>query len=126
MNEIMHFDAGLSSSALFIHGHDSARVEVDPGVTRQVLGFNETLMVCRVWFETGARGVPHVHPHAQVTYVEKGRFLFRVGSETREVSAGDCVQIPQGELHGAECLDAGILLDCFSPARADFLEESKS
>lgn len=118
--------APLPTSERFIIGVDVPRVTVDPGVVRQVLGYNEDLMTCRVWFETGSRGAPHAHPHAQVTYVEAGRFLFQVGSQTREVAAGDCVQIPPGILHGAECLEAGILIDSFSPAREDFLAEQQS
>lgn len=121
MSETQHLEADMGSSAVFVHGRNAEAVEVDPGVRRQILGYNDGLMTCRVWFETGARGAPHAHPHTQITYVEKGRFLFLVGSETREVIAGDCVQIPSGAVHGAECLEAGILLDNFSPARADFL-----
>lgn len=112
------------ASALFVHGEQAERREVDPGVWRQVLAHNAELMTCRVWFEAGAQGAPHAHPHAQVTYVEQGRFMFLIGDETREVRAGDCVQIPPDTLHGAECLEAGILLDSFSPARADFLQEA--
>lgn len=118
--------ADMSGSAVFVHGRDVESIEVDPGVRRQVLGYNDGLMTCRVWFETGAQGKPHAHPHTQITYVEKGRFLFLVGSETSEVIAGDCVQIPSGTLHGAECLETGILLDSFSPARADFLSGQAS
>lgn len=108
-------------SDLFIHGAESEPVPVDPGVRRQILGYNAELMTCRVWFDRGAVGTLHAHPHSQVTFVEKGRFRFRVGDEEKEVGPGDCVLIPSGALHGAVCLDDGILIDNFSPAREDFL-----
>ena len=123
MSESRRPDPSILRSAVFTHGSDAERREVDPGIKRQILGYSEGLMICRVWFKSGARGLPHTHPHAQVTYVEKGRFLFLVGSRSQEVGAGDCVQIPPGALHGAECLEEGILIDSFSPAREDFLTE---
>lgn len=112
----------MPHSDLFVMGADIAPELVDPGIRRQILGYNAELMTCRVWFDEGAVGSVHAHPHSQVTFVEKGRFRFRVGEEERIVEAGDCVFIPPHSLHGALCLEAGILLDNFSPARADFLE----
>ncbi len=113
-------------SDIFIMGADHQPVPVDPGVRRQILGYDEGLMMCRVWFDLGAVGAVHAHPHSQVTFVEQGRFRFRVGDEERVVGPGDCVLIPSGALHGAVCLEAGILIDTFSPAREDFLEGPKA
>lgn len=112
-------------SDIFVMASNNPPKPVDPGVRRQILGYNEEIMTCRVWFEKGAQGTPHTHPHSQVTYVEQGQFLFRVGDETRLVGPGDSVLIAPGALHGAECIEAGTLLDNFSPVRADFLEDGK-
>ena len=46
------------------------------------------------------------------------------GSETRRLRAGDCARIPPDVDHGAVCVEAGVLLDVFSPVRKDFLAES--
>jgi len=112
-------------SDIFIVGSGLEPTLVDKGIRRQILGYNADIMTCRVWFEQRACGVAHTHPHSQVTFVEKGRFLFRVGNESRQLGPGDCVFIPPGVIHGAECLEAGILLDNFSPGRADFLEHAE-
>ena len=76
----------------------------------------------KVKFEQGAVGTPHTHYHTQTTYVASGKFEFTVNGEKQIVSAGDGVYIEPDAEHGCTCLEAGILIDCFSPMRADFLK----
>ncbi len=96
-------------------------VAADPGVTRQVLSESPDMMVVAFRFEVGAEGTLHSHPHVQSTYVESGRFRFTLGEETREVGPGDSFIIPSGMTHGCECIEAGTLIDGFTPRRDDFL-----
>lgn len=115
------------SSKLFMKGSEEERVDVGEGIVRQNLGFDDSLLLARVTFENGSIGYTHAHPHSQVAYVESGVFDFSVGSETRRMEAGDCVYIPPHAQHGAVCIEAGVLLDFFSPCREDFIEaEDKS
>ena len=96
-------------------------VAADPGVTRQVLSDSPDLMVVSFTFEAGAQGRPHSHPHVQSTYVEAGRFRFRIGQDSFEVGPGDSFVIPSGATHGCDCLEPGRLIDTFTPRRDDFL-----
>ncbi len=91
------------------------------GTLRQVMAYNDELMMVKVKFETGAVGVPHTHPHTQATCVASGVFEFTVGDETKIVRAGDGIYMKPGILHGCKCLEAGILIDTFAPMREDFL-----
>lgn len=95
--------------------------EVAPGIFRQMLAHGPALMLCRVRFEGGAVGSLHTHPHAQVTYVESGRFRFHIDGEDRDLGPGESCYIAPELLHGTTCLLAGSLIDAFTPARADFL-----
>jgi quercetin dioxygenase-like cupin family protein len=95
--------------------------DIGPGLKRQLLGYNDGLMAVRVWFEEGAVGELHKHPHSQVAYVESGRFEVTVGSETKTLVAGDSFYIAPETMHGAVCKEAGVLIDMFSPVREDFL-----
>ena len=79
-------------------------------------------MLVKVKFEKGAVGTPHEHFHSQSTYVASGVFEFRVGDETVIVKAGDGIYMEPDIIHGAVCIEAGILIDTFSPMRADFLK----
>lgn len=111
----------ISASPCFIVSEDVEVESLEPGIKRQILGFGADIMTCRVWFESGAVGSVHSHPHSQTTYVESGVFTFQVGENSLDLSAGDCVYIAPNLLHGATCAEAGSLIDNFSPMRADFL-----
>ncbi len=106
----------------FIFGKDEATEDVGPGIKRQFLGYNEELMVVKVWFDQGAIGPVHNHFHSQVSYVESGSFEVNVDGKKKVLGAGDSFFIPPHIDHGAVCLEAGVLLDVFSPQRKDFLE----
>lgn len=91
------------------------------GIVRQIMGYNDNLMMVKVKFETGAIGTPHTHPHTQTTYVASGVFEFTTDGETKIVRPSDGVYMKPGILHGCICLEAGVLIDTFSPMREDFL-----
>lgn len=111
------------ASASFVLGALSCKETVEPGIERQFLGFNNQLMAVRVWFDKGAVGQLHAHPHTQVSYVESGRFKVTVGGEEKALKAGDSFFVAPGTQHGAVCLEKGVLIDMFSPVREDFLPQ---
>ncbi|MEP7000934.1 MAG: cupin domain-containing protein [bacterium] len=92
------------------------------GIRRQVLGHGSDLMIVRVEFESGAVGAMHHHPHRQATFVATGRFEVTVGGETSEIQAGDCFYAEADVPHGVRALETGVLIDVFTPVRADFLK----
>jgi quercetin dioxygenase-like cupin family protein len=91
------------------------------GVVRTILAFCDELMVVRNDFETGAVGAMHSHPHTQITFVVSGKFRFTIGDEQKDVGPGDSLCKQHGIPHGCVCLEAGALLDTFTPMREDFL-----
>lgn len=92
-----------------------------PGIERQVFGYDDRVMLVKVKFEKGAIGSIHEHPHTQVSYVESGVFELTIGAEKQLLKKGDGFYVPPNTLHGSVCLEAGILIDVFSPHREDFL-----
>jgi len=96
-------------------------VAADPGVTRQVLADHPDLMVVSFRFEAAAEGKLHNHPHVQSTFVKAGRFRFSMDGVETEYGPGDSFVIPSQAVHGCVCLEAGELIDCFTPRRDDFL-----
>lgn len=92
------------------------------GLHRQILGFDEGLMLVRVRFDKGAVGELHQHEHRQVSYVESGLFEVEIDEEKQVLEAGDCFFIPPHAEHGAVALRQGTLIDVFAPARKDMLE----
>ncbi len=96
-------------------------VPTDPGVTRQVLSDHADLMLVSFCFEKGAKGLLHSHPHVQSTYVKSGQFRFTVDTSEIDLGPGDSLVIPSNASHGCACVEAGELIDCFTPRRDDFL-----
>ena len=106
---------------MFIYRETTQTDDLGNGVTRRILAHGGTMMAVEVSFEQGAVGPLHHHPHEQLTYVLSGRFAFTIDGETKEVSAGDTLYKRPGVVHGCVCLEAGTLLDTFTPQRDDFL-----
>ena len=92
-------------------------------VTRRILAYSGDLMAVENTFEKGGCGPLHHHPHTQITYVVSGVFEFTIDGETRIVRAGDTMLKTDGVVHGCTCLEAGILLDIFTPYREDFVND---
>ena len=93
------------------------------GVQRQVMAYDGQIMLVKVKFEKGAVGAPHTHYHSQASYIVSGKFELTIGDEKRVLEAGDGYYVEPDMLHGAVCLEAGVLIDCFTPMRADFLKK---
>ncbi|HEY0994442.1 MAG TPA: cupin domain-containing protein [Gemmatimonadaceae bacterium] len=110
-----------AANAAFVRHEHFPWEEVGPGVKRQVLGHGPDLMMVRVEFEKGGVGTLHHHPHRQVTYVAAGSFEARVGEACEVLGPGDCFYVQADVEHGVVALEAGTLVDVFTPARADFL-----
>ena len=91
------------------------------GVTRQVYGYDDKIMLLKVKFEKGAVGAMHHHPHSQVTYIESGVFEMTIGDETKMIRKGDGYYVPPHIIHGITCIEEGMLIDVFSPIREDFM-----
>ena len=111
----------MTQSERFVKAENVQVEDLGGGVKRQILGYNHEIMVVKVWFEQGAEGYRHQHPHSQSTYVESGVFDVFINGEVQRLKAGDGFYIPPEELHGAVCIEAGVLIDTFSPVREDFL-----
>jgi len=96
--------------------------QVADGLSRQIMGYDTDLMLVRVFFKKGAVGLPHEHSHQQVSYVEAGKFEVDIDGKKEVLETGDAFVVPSNALHGAVCLEDGILIDTFSPMREDFVK----
>lgn len=108
-------------NAYVVRPADAALRDLGGGVSRRVLAHTDDIMIVEVHFEAGSVGVPHTHPHAQATRVLSGEFVFTVDGKDVTVREGDTLAFPSNILHGTRCVKPGVLLDIFSPMRADFL-----
>ncbi|MFI3265264.1 MAG: cupin domain-containing protein [Rikenellaceae bacterium] len=91
------------------------------GVKRQIMGYDGQLMIVKVLCEKGAVVPVHQHYHSQASYVVSGKFEIQIGEEKKILSPGDGCYTEPDLAHGVVCLEEGIVIDTFSPMRADFL-----
>jgi quercetin dioxygenase-like cupin family protein len=110
-----------TTTKVFIEDADVPWQTTGEGVRRKIMAYDEKLMVVRVEFEKGGVGTLHQHPHIQITHIESGVFEVEIGEEKKVLKAGDAFYIPTNVMHGAVCLEAGVLIDTFSPMREDFI-----
>lgn len=110
----------------FAHDRDLPWEPAGEGVTRKVLTYADGAMMVRVRFEAGAVGPAHSHPHLQCSLVESGLFDITIDGTTRRLGPGDSFLVPSNAVHDAVNIKAGVLLDVFTPMRAEFVDGDPS
>ena len=73
-------------------------------------------------FDKGGVGALHSHPHVQASYVAEGRFEVTIDGRSEVLEAGSSFIVPSNLVHSVKALEAGRLVDSFTPHRADFLD----
>lgn len=109
-------------NAKFVYENDTVLEDLGGGVSRKILAYGDDLMQVMVFFEKGAVGAMHSHPHTQLTNVLSGKFEFTIDGEVKIVKAGDTLYKTPYIPHGCVCLEKGVLLDTFTPCREDFIK----
>lgn len=106
----------------FINDSEIPWEELGGGVKRKIMSYDDNVMMVKVAFETGGIGTLHSHYHTQMSYIESGVFKMTIGDKVNTLKAGDGYYIPPHVVHGALCLEAGVLIDMFTPMREDFVQ----
>ena len=114
----------MIQSSEFQFENDIPWEDVGNGIQRQIYGYDDQVMLVKAKFEKGGVGTLHQHPHSQVTYVESGVFEMTIGNDKKIIRKGDGYYVPPDTIHGCVCLEAGMLVDAFSPHREDFLKQA--
>ena len=96
---------------------------VGEGVKRKIVTYDERIMMVKVAFEKGGTGTLHHHYHTQLTYIAKGVFEVEIDGKKQVLKEGDVFHVVPDLIHGAVCLEDGMLIDVFSPMREDFIKK---
>ena len=106
---------------LFFKDNNSTWTELDGGLKRKIIGFDDQLMMVKIFFPKGAIGYEHNHHHSQSTYISKGVFEVTIDRKKEVLKEGDSFFVPSNVKHGVVNIEEGILIDVLSPKRDDFL-----
>ncbi len=111
----------IDFSQTLVSDEDIPWQQVEEKIKRKIMAYNKDLMLVKVAFEKGGIGTMHQHPHLQISYIAEGKFEVTIAGISKILQKGDVYFVPSNALHGAICLESGILIDVFNPLREDFL-----
>ena len=120
--KVLNFEKKTGRSDALIKDELIEWEQLEPGIRRKIMAHNEQLMLVKVAFKKGAIGTLHHHPHLQMSYVAEGAFEVTIDDEKQVLKTGDVFFARENKIHGVVCLEDGLLIDVFNPAREDFLE----
>ncbi len=101
---------------------ETTPVENPAGVFRTTMACNHQLMLCHFLLKKGARVPIHTHAAAQNGYLLRGklRLVWENGREfIAEPGSGWC--FPSNVFHGAEAIEESEAIECFAPARPEYV-----
>jgi quercetin dioxygenase-like cupin family protein len=101
--------------------NDEARKRQFKGVDFDVLAVGKNSMVTRMNFKLGDKVPFHSHPNEQSGYIIMGKYELKIHEESHILIAGDSYSIPENVDHSLEVIEAGTIIDFFTPPRQDYL-----
>ena len=111
----------MHDTRVFAQPSDGSWTALPGGSRRRVLLSLPELMLVEFSFDKGGIGALHSHPHVQASYIAEGAFDVTIDGVTETIAAGGGYIVPSGLIHGVKALEAGRLIDSFTPRRDDFL-----
>lgn len=113
------------AQAKHVSWEDMPRERLGPLLERRYVT-GQHLTLAQFFLAKGCVVPAHAHESEQFAHVLRGRLRFRLGpdgGEVIDVAAGEVLMIPSDLPHAAEALEDSVVADCFSPVRADWVEQ---
>lgn len=98
-----------------------AKKRMFKGVDLDSLAVGEKSMVTKMNYVVGNYASVHSHPHEQCGYVISGKYLMTIEENEFILEAGDSYAVPGNTAHSFKVLEAGEVVDVFTPHREDYL-----
>lgn len=97
-----------------------------PGVWMKTLVYGDKSLLTEFKLIAGHTLPRHAHIYEQTGYLVSGKIELTIGEETFAVSPGDSWSVPGNVEHNAKIIVDSVAVEVFSPARKDYLPESKN
>jgi quercetin dioxygenase-like cupin family protein len=91
------------------------------GVSFDLLSVGKESMITKMNYKAGDFVPEHKHPNEQSGYVLSGIYLLKLEETDEILIKGDSYTIPANAEHSIEILEAGEVIDIFTPPRPDYL-----
>ena len=112
----------IDSKARHVRWSDLPRERLSDKLERRYVT-GEHLTLAQFFLAKGCVVPTHEHDSEQFSHVVEGRMRFRLGAdgaEVVEVAGGEFLVLPSRLPHAAEALEDSVVIDSFSPVRADW------
>ncbi|NOY36913.1 MAG: cupin domain-containing protein [Chlorobi bacterium] len=91
------------------------------GVDFELLSNGQKSMITKMNYKKGDKVPFHNHPNEQAGYVISGKIRIQFAGNDQVLTAGDSYVIPENEDHSIEVIEAGEVIDVFTPPREDYI-----
>ena len=91
------------------------------GVEFELLSSGQKSMITKMNYKTSDFVPFHKHPNEQAGYVISGKIRIQFANYDQVIFAGDSYVIPENVNHRIEVIDAGEVIDVFTPPREDYM-----
>ncbi len=91
------------------------------GVNFVVLSHGPKSMITKMLYKLEDKVPFHSHPNEQSGYVLSGKYRIKFSEYDQKIGPGDSYSIPANVEHRIEIIEAGEVLDFFTPPREDYL-----
>lgn len=98
-----------------------ARQKEFKGISFDVLAIGKSSMVTKMNYNQGDYASVHSHPNEQSGYVISGKYKIMIDGEEFLITVGDSYAIPENVPHSMEVIEAGEIIDVFTPIRKEYL-----
>lgn len=100
---------------------NEARKRTFKGVSFDVLAIGNKSMVTKMNYKIGDNVPMHSHPNEQSGYVVSGKYRIKCNETDEVLVSGDSYSIPENVPHSWEVIEAGEVIDVFTPIREEYL-----
>ena len=101
-------------------------IEMVEGVRRRTTVSGPAMSQMTVRLEAGSHLPEHRHPQEQIVHVVQGRLRLDVAGKRQEVGAGESFYLAGNVPHAVDVLAEALVVDTFSPPRADLLAQDQA
>ena len=91
------------------------------GVDFELLSKGQKSMITKMNYKTGDKVPFHNHPNEQAGYVISGKIRIQFADNDQILTAGDSYVIPENTNHCINVIEAGEVIDVFTPPREDYI-----
>lgn len=91
------------------------------GVNFELLSMGKKSMITKMNYKAGNKVPSHNHPNEQAGYVVSGKIRIMFADKDQILTHGDSYVIPENINHSVEVIEAGEVIDVFTPPRNDYI-----